>query len=111
MPPELPSSSTPGSPGSVPPLERVRTACAYGNYEDLREAAEEDASLLDSPDEMGYYPLQWAALNNRVSIITFLIDKSVDVNRYTLLTARLAPVYPWLCKKLHKPFSVYKVHG
>ena len=93
MPPELPSSSTPGSPGSVPPLERVRTACAYGNYEDLREAAEEDASLLDSPDEMGYYPLQWAALNNRVSIITFLIDKSVDVNRYT-------PLDRWTCIRI-----------
>ena len=53
----------------------------YGNYEDLREAAEADLSLLDQPDEMGYYPLQWAALNNRVTIISFLIDKSVDINR------------------------------
>ena len=63
-------------------MERVRTACAYGNYEDLREAAEADPSLLDQPDEMGYYPLQWAALNNRVTIISYLIDKSVDINRY-----------------------------
>lgn len=53
----------------------------YGNYEDLREAAEADLSLLDQPDEMGYHPLQWAALNNRVTIISFLIDKSVDINR------------------------------
>ncbi len=52
-----------------------------GNYEDLREAAEADSSLLDQPDEMGYYPLQWAALNNRVAIISYLIDKSVDINR------------------------------
>ena len=63
-------------------MERVRTACAYGNYEDLREAAEADPSLLDQPDEMGFYPLQWAALNNRVTIISYLIDKSVDINRY-----------------------------
>ena len=63
-------------------MERVRTGSAYGNYEDLREAAEGDPSLLDQPDEMGFYPLQWAALNNRVAIISFLIDKSVDINRY-----------------------------
>lgn len=30
---------------------------------------------------MGYYPLQWAALNNRVAIISYLIDKCVDINR------------------------------
>lgn len=77
---ELPSSSS-SSPGSAPPVECVRTACAYGSYEDLREAVEADASLLDQPDEMGYYPLQWAALNNRVAIISYLIDKSVDLNR------------------------------
>ena len=84
MQPELPPSSS-SSPGSAPPVERVRTACAYGNYEDLREAAEADPSLLDQPDEMGYYPLQWAALNNRVAIISYLIDKSVDINRYGFL--------------------------
>ncbi len=64
------------------PSERVRTACAYGNYEQLTAAAEEDPELLSTPDELGYYPLQWAALNNRVGIIAYLIDKGVNVNRW-----------------------------
>ena len=55
--------------------QQASSACA------AHEAAEADLSLLDQPDEMGYYPLQWAALNNRVTIISFLIDKSVDINR------------------------------
>ncbi|KAK9916497.1 hypothetical protein WJX75_003392 [Coccomyxa subellipsoidea] len=44
-------------------------------------AAEEDPELLSTPDETGYYPLQWAALNNRVGIIAYLVDKGVNVNR------------------------------
>jgi palmitoyltransferase len=61
--------------------ERIRTACAYGNYDQLSEVAEENPDLLRTPDELGYYPLQWAALNNRVGIIAYLLDKGVNVNR------------------------------
>ena len=29
----------------------------------------------------GYFPLQWAALNNRVGIASFLLENGCDVNR------------------------------
>ena len=76
------SSTQPNADASS--SERVRTACAYGNYEQLTAAVEEDSELLSTPDEMGYYPLQWAALNNRVGIIAYLIDKGVNVNRWAV---------------------------
>ncbi|CAL8466966.1 g6502 [Coccomyxa elongata] len=84
--PETSQFDAVGTSGTQPntdasPSERVRTACAYGNYEQLTAAVEEDPDLLSTPDEMGYYPLQWAALNNRVGIIAYLIDKGVNVNR------------------------------
>lgn len=80
--PAIESTSDQG--GSANPQtdsERVRTACAYGNYDELTEVAEANPHLLDAADEMGYYPLQWAALNNRVGIIAYLLDKGVNVNR------------------------------
>ena len=77
--------STQPSTDPQSPSERVRTACAYGNYEHLTAAAEEDPELLSTPDETGYYPLQWAALNDRVGIIAYLVDKGVNVNRCALL--------------------------
>lgn len=76
------ASSTQASTDAQSPSERVRTACAYGNYEQLTEVAEESPELLSAPDEMGYFPLQWAALNNRVGIIAYLIDKGVNINRW-----------------------------
>jgi Ankyrin repeats (3 copies) len=33
------------------------------------------------PDEQGYYPLQWAALNNRVSAASYLLEHGADVNQ------------------------------
>lgn len=87
--PETSQFDAVGTSGTQPntdasPSEKVRTACAYGNYEQLTAAVEEDPDLLSTPDEMGYYPLQWAALNNRVGIIAYLIDKGVNVNRWAV---------------------------
>lgn len=36
--------------------------------------ADSNPGILHEPDPQGYYCLQWAALNNRVAIITYLID-------------------------------------
>lgn len=42
--------------------------------------AREEVNVLDTPDEKGYHCLQWAALNNRVAIVTYLIDQGVNLN-------------------------------
>ena len=59
-------------------------ACAYGDFDSLKALAEAEGvrtrELLNSPDEKGYHCLQWAGLNNRVSILSYLIDKGVDLN-------------------------------
>jgi len=87
----LGSSSDPSSSAASTPAVRMRTACAYGNFEQLREVAEELPELLNQPDELGYFPLQWAALNNRTSIVAFLIDKGVDLNRCTSHRSSVQP--------------------
>ena len=79
---DMPSGSGGAALGNPSSLgERVRTACAYGNYEALREAADSDPEVLSTADELGYLPLQWAALNNRVAIVAFLLERGADVNR------------------------------
>lgn len=55
-------------------------AAAYGDFEKLRELAEADPAALHRPDEQGFFALQWAALNNRVAVLTYLLDQGCDVN-------------------------------
>lgn len=35
---------------------------------------------MHTPDDQGYFCIQWAALNNRVAVITYLIDVGCDLN-------------------------------
>lgn len=58
----------------------VWKAAAYGDFEKLRELAEADPDALHRPDEQGFFALQWAALNNRVAVLTYLLDRGCDVN-------------------------------
>lgn len=58
----------------------VWKAAAYGDLDALRRFNEEDPGSLSLPDEQGYSTLQWAALNNRVAVISYLIDQGCDVN-------------------------------
>ena len=58
----------------------VWKAAAYGDFERLRELAEAKPELLGQPDEQGFYVAQWAALNNRIAVLTYLIDRGVDIN-------------------------------
>ncbi|GIL66775.1 hypothetical protein Vafri_20284 [Volvox africanus] len=61
-------------------VDTLCKACAYGDFDKLRQFAEADPSSVNKPDENGYYPLQWAALNNRVPESTYLLQHGGNVN-------------------------------
>eukprot|EP00894_Picocystis_sp_ML_P000254 jgi/Pico_ML_1/50771/g1920.t1 len=58
----------------TPEISNVYKAAAYGDFERLRAFLEERPEDVHNKDEQGYYALQWAALNNRVDITTYLIE-------------------------------------
>eukprot|EP00775_Hariotina_reticulata_P006397 gene6397-6628_t len=58
----------------------VSKACAYGDFDKLKSYVEEDPSCVNVPDDQGYFPLQWAALNNRVVETNYLISKGALIN-------------------------------
>lgn len=66
---------------SLDNVERAQ-ACAYNELDLVREFVEKDPKCVDAPDEQGYSALQWAALNNRVAVISYLLENGADVNRY-----------------------------
>ncbi|KAI7732839.1 hypothetical protein M8C21_022167 [Ambrosia artemisiifolia] len=55
-------------------------ACAYGDLIRLTEFVEEDGVSLSLPDANGYYPLQWASLNNFPHLSHYIIQHGGDVN-------------------------------
>ncbi|GLC61808.1 hypothetical protein PLESTB_001805300 [Pleodorina starrii] len=61
-------------------VDTLCKACAYGDFDKLRQFVEADPSSINKPDENGYYPLQWAALNNRVPESTYLLQRGTHVN-------------------------------
>lgn len=61
-------------------LPPVWKAAAYGDFEKLQELADTDPDALHRTDEQGFFALQWAALNNRVAVVTYLLDRGCDVN-------------------------------
>lgn len=58
----------------------VHSASAYGDFQKLRKFVEHDGASLSHPDGNGYYPLQWAALNNFADIVQYIIEHGGDVN-------------------------------
>lgn len=58
----------------------MHKAAAYGDFEVLKRLADANPQLLHEPDEQGYYAVQWAALNNRVAVLSYLLDCGCDVN-------------------------------
>lgn len=58
----------------------VCKAAAYGDFDLLKQLADGKPELFHQPDEQGYFPVQWAALNNRVAVLGYLIDQGCDVN-------------------------------
>lgn len=63
-----------------PPVIAAWKAAAYGDFDALKQLTEGKPELLHQPDEQGYYAVQWAALNNRVAVLSYLIDQGCDVN-------------------------------
>lgn len=62
-----------GNPNEVHIVD-VYSAAAYGDYEKLRKFVENDGVSVSHPDGNGYYPLQWAALNNFGVICQYIIE-------------------------------------
>ncbi|MBA0838754.1 hypothetical protein Goarm_004548, partial [Gossypium armourianum] len=52
----------------------VYTAAAYGDLEKLQRLVESEGCSLSEPDGLGYYALQWAALNNRTAAAQYIIE-------------------------------------
>uniref|UniRef100_A0A7N2L191 S-acyltransferase n=1 Tax=Quercus lobata TaxID=97700 RepID=A0A7N2L191_QUELO len=58
----------------------VYTAAAYGDLEKLQRLVEEEGCSVSEPDSLGYFALQWAALNNRTAAAQYIIENGGDVN-------------------------------
>ncbi|XP_027368906.1 protein S-acyltransferase 24 isoform X2 [Abrus precatorius] len=58
----------------------VYTAAAYGDLEKLQRLVEQEGCPVSEPDGLGYYALQWAALNNRTAAAQYIIEHGGDVN-------------------------------
>lgn len=71
------STSTP-SDGSL--RDDVYTAAAYGDMEKLQRLVERQGCSVSEPDGIGYYALQWAALNNRTAAARYILEHGGDVN-------------------------------
>ena len=54
--------------------EDVYTAAAYGDMEKLQRLVEREGHSLSKPDALGYYALQWAALNNRIAPARYILE-------------------------------------
>ena len=52
----------------------VYTAAAYGDLEKLQRLVEQEGCSISEPDGLGYYALQWAALNNRTAAAQYIIE-------------------------------------
>lgn len=52
----------------------VFTAAAYGDLEKLQRLVESEGCSVSEPDSLGYYALQWAALNNRTAAAQYIIE-------------------------------------
>ncbi len=63
-----------------PTLDSVWKACAYGDLEAVQSFCEEDKSLVNRQDGGGYSALQWAALNNRPAVASYLVDQGAAIN-------------------------------
>ncbi|KAL3824546.1 hypothetical protein ACJIZ3_020575 [Penstemon smallii] len=58
----------------------VYTAAAYGDMEKLQRLVESEGCSVSEPDALGYYALQWAALNNRTAAAQYIIEHGGDIS-------------------------------
>lgn len=52
----------------------VYTAAAYGDMEKLERLVERENCSVSEPDALGYFALQWAALNNRTAAARYILE-------------------------------------
>ena len=77
-------------------IDTTSKACAYGDLDRLRELLKDkDHSVLGTPDAEGYFPLQWAALNNQAECAKFLLSdkqcrKHVNIDARDATTGQTA---------------------
>ncbi|KAK4481944.1 hypothetical protein RD792_012857 [Penstemon davidsonii] len=58
----------------------VYTAAAYGDMDKLQRLVESEGCSVSEPDGLGYYALQWAALNNRTAAAQYIIEHGGDIS-------------------------------
>ncbi|EPS74107.1 hypothetical protein M569_00641, partial [Genlisea aurea] len=58
----------------------VYTAAAYGDMEKLHRLVDQEGCSVSEPDALGYYALQWAALNNRTAAAQYIIEHGGDIS-------------------------------
>lgn len=68
----------------------VYTAAAYGDLEKLQRLVEGEGCSVSEPDGLGYYALQWAALNNRTAAAQYIIEVAMKCSFGSL-------VLKWVC--------------
>ena len=52
----------------------------FGEVEQLKKMCEEDENTsLDTPDDRGFTPLNWAARNGHQAVLEFLVDKGCSL--------------------------------
>jgi ankyrin repeat protein len=56
----------------------VYTAAAYGDLEKLQRLVEYEGCSVSEPDSLGYFALQWAALNNRTAAAHYIIEVNMQ---------------------------------
>ncbi|KAK6135502.1 hypothetical protein DH2020_030755 [Rehmannia glutinosa] len=75
----------------------VYTAAAYGDMEKLQRLVESEGCSVSEPDALGYYALQWAALNNRTAAAQYILEIDVGGN--------------WLMKNGFTLIAIANLHG
>ncbi|XP_054806106.1 protein S-acyltransferase 24-like isoform X2 [Prosopis cineraria] len=66
--------------GEVSLRNDVYTAATYGDLDKLHRLVEQEGCSVSVPDGLGYYALQWAALNNHTAAAQYIIEHGADVN-------------------------------
>ncbi|GJW17376.1 probable protein S-acyltransferase 23, partial [Tanacetum coccineum] len=79
---EIISDSSSKQAPPEPVITDVFGACAYGDLAKLRSFVEKEggSSLLTQQDGNGFYPLQWAALNNFPDAVHYVLQHGGDVH-------------------------------
>ncbi|GAB1309594.1 ankyrin repeat domain-containing protein [Urechidicola sp. KH5] len=68
--------------------------CRHGSIDDIQVLYEADSSVISKPNKEGFTPLILAAYNGNKEIVTFLIEKNVNVNSLSSNgTALMAAVF------------------